>query len=210
MDPNEAGRDRVITPTEEGKYLTVASEPLASVAVMLVDSGMRPEECFRLSWENVTWTNGRYGTFQVTHGKTAAARRILPMTPRVRAILETRFKEAGKPDEGWIWPAPTRSGHIEPSSIRDHHENVFTTIEDEAKLRGEKGVRRFVLYSLRHTFLTRLGQSGCDVWTLARIAGHSNIKVSMKYVHPNDDAVFEAAHKMGIGGAELKLLQCRS
>ena len=34
-------------------------------------------------------------------------------------------------------------------------------------------VRPFVLYSLRHTFLTRLGESGCDAWTLARIAGHS-------------------------------------
>ncbi len=35
-------------------------------------------------------------------------------------------------------------------------------------------MRPFVLYSLRHTFLTRLGESGCDVWTLARIAGHSS------------------------------------
>ena len=66
---------------------------------------------------------------------------------------------------------------------------------------------RHVLYTLRHTFLTRLGQSGCDVWTLARIAGHSNIKMSMKYVHPDDGAVFAAAQRMGIGGAEQKLLQ---
>jgi hypothetical protein len=24
---------------------------------------------------------------------------------------------------------------------------------------------------LRHTFLTRLGESGCDAWTLMRVAG---------------------------------------
>jgi integrase len=207
MDPNEVGRDRVITPVEEAKYLSAATEPLASVALTLVDSGMRPEECFRLNWENVTWTNGRYGSFKVTHGKTAAARRILPMTPRVRAVIEARHKEAGKPDEGWIWPAATRSGHIEPSSIRDHHEEAFKTIDVESAKNGEKGIRRFVLYTLRHTFLTRLGKSGCDVGTLARIAGHSNIKMSMKYVHPDDDAVFAAAGRTGIGGAEQKLLQ---
>ncbi len=36
----------------------------------------------------------------------------------------------------------------------------------------------FVLYSLRHTFLTKLGESGCDAWTLARIAGHSSMAMS--------------------------------
>src|SRR5580704_17868365 len=54
----------------------------------LVDTGLRPEECFRLRWETITWTNGRFGTLIVTHGKTASARRVLPMTPRVRKILE--------------------------------------------------------------------------------------------------------------------------
>lgn len=40
-----------------------------------------------------------------------------------------------------------------------------------------------VIYALRYTFLTRLGESGYDVWTLARIAGHSSIKMSERYVH---------------------------
>ena len=63
-------------------------------------------------------------------------------------------------------------------------------------------VRPFVLYSMRHTFLTRLGESGCDVWTLARIAGHSSIAISARYVHPSEDAVLNAisrlsGHKIG-------------
>ena len=59
------------------------------------------------------------------------------------------------------------------------------------------GVRQFVLYSLRHTFLTRLGESGCDAWTLARIAGHSSIAMSTRYVHPSGDAVLAAMAKLG-------------
>src|SRR5215467_6767066 len=84
----ERHRERVVTPAEEAKYLAAAQEPLASIAAVLVDSGMRPEECFRLRWESVAWVNGKHGAMLVTHGKTAAARRVLPMTPRVRHILE--------------------------------------------------------------------------------------------------------------------------
>ena len=58
-------------------------------------------------------------------------------------------------------------------------------------------VRPFVLYSLRHTFLTRLGASGCDVWTLARIAGHGSVAISARYVHPSEDAVLSAVEKLG-------------
>jgi integrase len=46
---------------------------------------------------------------------------------------------------------------------------------------AESGCKKRDLYSVRHTFLTRLGESGCDVWTLARIAGHSNISISRRY-----------------------------
>ena len=158
---------------------------------------MRPEECFRLRWEAITWSNGRHGTFLVTHGKTAAARRVLPMTPRVRTILEDRWLNAGKPEEGWVWPAPTSSGHLESSSLKKQHSRTFTTLASEAKKNNARPVRPFVLYSLRHTFLTRLGESGCDAWTLARIAGHSSIAMSIRYVHPSEDAVFTAMERLG-------------
>jgi integrase len=185
--PGERHREHVVSFEEEAKYLTVASEPLGSVAAVLVDTGMRPEECFRLRWESIAWVNGRHGTLLVTHGKTVAARRVLPMTPRVRNILEARWEFAGKPPEGWIWPASTLSGHLEPSSLKKRH----------LKATKASKVRPFVLYSLRHTFLTRLGESGCDTWTLARIAGHSSIAISARYVHPSHDSVLAAVEKLG-------------
>jgi integrase len=137
------------------------------------------------------------GTLLVTHGKTAAARRVLPMTPRVRGILEGRWDAVGKPAEGWVWVAPTRSGHIESSSLKMQHRKAFELVAKEAAKNNLKPVRPFVLYSLRHTFLTRLGESGCDVWTLARIAGHSAIGISMRYVHPSEDAVLAAVERLG-------------
>jgi integrase len=157
------------------------------VATVLVDSGLRPDECYRLRWEEISWVNGRRGTLRVREGKTKAACRILPLTPRVRTLLEARWESSGRPAEGWIWPSKTASGHLEGGTLKNPHRHA---------VKGS-GVKRFVLYSLRHTFLTRLGASGCDVWTLARIAGHSAIAISARYVHPNDDGVFEAMGQLG-------------
>jgi len=51
-------------------------------------------------------------------------------------------------------------------------------------------VEPFVPYTLRHTALTRLGvAAGGDVFVLARIAGHSSITVTQRYVHPQADAI---------------------
>ena len=73
MLSGERHREFVLSPEEESRYLAAARVPLVSVATMLADTGMRPEECYRRRWEHVTWVNGRYGTLLVTHGKTAAA-----------------------------------------------------------------------------------------------------------------------------------------
>ena len=185
--PGERHRERVVSQKEEALYLAAASPLMADVATVLADSGLRPDECYRLRWEDVTWVNGRNGSFLVTHGKTAAARRVMPMTPRARAVLEARWEAAGRPEEGWVWPAPTQSGHINHASLKKQHTRALTL----AKLRP------FVLYDLRHTFLTRLGESGCDAWTLARIAGHSSIGISSRYVHPSEDAVLTALSRLG-------------
>ena len=182
----EQPRERVVTPIEESLYLGAASEFMADVATILVDTGMRPEENARLQWEYVSWSNGQCGTLRVTHGKTSAARRMLPLSPRVRAMLERRWRAAGRPAEGWVWPSQTASGHIQSSTTIKQHRNALK----------QSGIRPFVLYSLRHTFLTRLGEAGCDAWTLARIAGHSSIAMSARYVHPSQDVVMTVFSRM--------------
>lgn len=203
----ERHRERVISPDEEAKYLAGAQEMLASVATLLVDTGMRPDECYRLSWENITFANGRNGTLLITHGKTPAARRMLPMTLRVRAVLEGHWENAGKPLDGFVWPAPTKSGHIDHSTLKKQHTKTFGVVNQEAKKNNQQLLRPFVLYSFRHTFLTRLAESGCDAWTLARIAGWSDISISKRYVHPSEDAVLNALSRMPQMNDTKKLTQ---
>ena len=174
-------RDRVLNLQEESLYLNAAAPLLHEVSTVLFDSGMRPEECHRMRWENVTWVNGRHGTIRIAHGKSKAARRTLPMTPRVRQMLEQRWEATGKPEEGWVWPAETKVEHINHDSLKAQHKKALRLSR----------VRPFEVYSIRHTFATRIAPN-VDVWTLCRVMGWSSISMGMRYVHPDENRVLAA------------------
>ena len=48
----------------------------------------------------------------------------------------------------------------------------------------------------RHTFLTEAGEH-TDPFTLQYVAGHDNIKTTMRYVHPREDAVEKLFVRLG-------------
>ena len=73
MLPGERHRDRVISDDEEAAYLNAAPGLLRQVATVLVDTAMRPEECFRMRWEDL-----QDDAVMVQHGKTESARRRFP------------------------------------------------------------------------------------------------------------------------------------
>ena len=63
------------------------------------------------------------------------------------------------------------------------------------------------LHALRHTFLTEAGEY-TDPFTLQYVAGHDNIKTTMRYVHPREEAVREvvcAAGRPGAAGGRARM-----
>src|SRR5437879_984881 len=73
--------------TQRGKHPIKPEDPflLRDVATVLLDCGLRPEECYRLRWDEV-----RDGAFHIPFGKTASARRSIPFPKRVAALMEIR------------------------------------------------------------------------------------------------------------------------
>ena len=77
-------------------------------------------------------------------------------------------------------------------------------LEDEIeRVRAKINAHSYAgLHTLRHTFLTE-GAENTDPFTLQYVAGHKNIKTTMRYVHPLANAVdklFGRLVKMRIGG----------
>jgi integrase len=66
-----------------------------------------------------------------------------------------------------------------------------------------KHTKDFVIHSLRHTFLTRLGEASPDPFLLMRIAGHSSVTVSQRYVHPSAEAQERAIERLEAFNARM-------
>jgi len=47
------------------------------------------------------------------------------------------------------------------------------------------------LHALRHTFLTEAGRHTQNVRALQKLAGHSRIEITMRYIHPDQEDVLE-------------------
>jgi hypothetical protein len=95
-------REHVVTLEEGTRYLAVAPAPLVTVAVVLLDTAMRPDECYRLRWESVNWSNGRNGTVLVTHGNGGSRSSGATAQNRVRHMLGTLWESESCPKEGSI------------------------------------------------------------------------------------------------------------
>jgi integrase len=174
------GRMRVVTFEEEIKYFNKASQPLKDIAQIILDTGLRPEEVFRIRTENLDFGGE---TIFNPFGKTEAARRKVTMTEDVLQLLKCRAKNA---KGAFVFPAKgdanrpigsVRKAHdlaVERAGIKDH----------------------FRLYDLRHTFATRSVAAGVDLPTLSAILGHTSIQMTMRYVHPAEEQKRFAAGKL--------------
>jgi integrase len=176
----EHQRDRVLTDEEAAKYLSACPQPWRDCATIILDEGLRPGEVFSLRWPHVLFSKEGPSLIQIVAGKSKAARRVLPMTPRVYDLLRARHEIAGCPEDAWVFPSSAKCEHFDGNAAKDQHSRAL----------GDSGVPDFVPYVLRHTALTKLGEkAGGNVFALALIAGHSSITVTQRYIHPQADTI---------------------
>ena len=184
--PEGPGMMRVVSHQEQQRYLAEANPLLRDIATLILETGMRPEEVYTIRKENVHLLRGY---LFVPTGKTKFARRNVPLTGRVADVLKHRLAEAKGP---YIFPH--RSDPNKPiSTIRKAHQQA---------LRDAKIKPPFRLYDLRHTFGSMSAMAGVDLATLKELMGHSQISMTMRYVHPTPEHKQEAVRKLERFNAE--------
>jgi integrase len=169
--PGGKGRERVVSFAEEAQYLAAASRTVRDAAILASDTGLRPNsELFLLEWSRVkleATPDAPQGFLHVTQGKTDAATRNMPLTPRTREMLLARRQLVN--GSKYVFPGPGKSGHL--TTIQHAHEKAIR----------DAGLQSFEFYCWRHTFGTRCAESGMDKFTLARLMGHSSPRVAERY-----------------------------
>lgn len=167
--PGEKGREFVLTGELENAYLAAAQYPLKQAAVLMLDLGLRPEECVALRFEDCSEE-----AVYIRDGKSKNAKGSINQTARTLQVC--KFLRELWPDSVWLFPGHKKGSHLQRSSL-DHLHN---------DLRAEHQFPQdFVLYSCRHTFGTRLAESGAGPFEIKEAMRHSDIRVSQKYVHPS-------------------------
>ena len=149
---------------------------MKDVLIVIQDTGMRPEEVFRVRIENINWS-GRL-IFN-PHGKTRAARRHLPISERMQDLLMVRCSDKR---EGWLFPSKrAKGGHL--TTVAKQFREARTAAGFPASL---------VLYCARHTFgTTAYGATG-NLAMVMNVMGHSDVRTAMRYQHPVLDSVRDA------------------
>jgi len=194
----ERQRDRVLSHEEAHTYLTACPQPWRDAATLILGTGMRPGECCALRWEHVL-LGDEGGLIQIAEGKSKAARRILPMVPDVLNVMRARHKAQRCPAKGWVFPSNSKSGHLGWWTYLDQHKRALASLAKAHKADpSTPTVSTFEPYCLRHTALTWIAPH-TDPYTLAKIAGHGSIAITMRYCHPQAEAVEKAFRKMSEG-----------
>lgn len=173
----------VLTVEEQDKYLLAASQPLRDIATLMLETGMRPEEVYRIRKENVH-LDREY--LYNPYGKTKAAKRKVPLSEVAIEVLRSRLAKAK--GHYLFVGRMNRKGETDKPLLKVN--NAHYSALERSK------VRQFRLYDLRHTWASRMAMAGVDLVTLAALLGHSKLAMVTRYAHPTEAHQFEALKKL--------------
>ena len=163
--------------TEETDKLANAVENFREKLVIftLLDTGLRVSEFTELKRENIQWQERRltiYGKGGM-YGK-KSKRRIVPMTPRVRAVLESQFAHED-----------------EIGMVRRTVQRIIKRVAERAGI-----TKPISPHVLRHTFSVNCIKKGISTRSLQNLLGHDRLSTTEIYMNLSpEDTIREFENK---------------
>lgn len=196
------------------------------IFITMLWTGMRVGEITGLRWEDIDFDNNLihinhtlvyYDTrtekgcnFAINTPKTKAGKRTIPMLPKVKKALKQekeRQNDLGincnvKIDGYTNFVFLNRFGNVYQQCslnkalkriIRDCNYEIF-----DGKIKSDTILPNFSNHSLRHTFTTRMVESGTNLKVMQEILGHSDISTTMNiYAEATQELKEKEMKKLG-------------
>jgi len=167
-------KERILTEKEEAVLLARSSCYLKSILITALNTGMRRGEILNLKWSQVNMEKRCLRVEQTKSGKN----RMIPINGYLyRELLKVKSLN-GKSE--YVFPNP-KTGR------------PFTEVKKSFKNACKRaGIHDLRFHDLRHTFATRLIESGVDLITVRDLLGHFSVRVTQRYTHSNQNQKKEA------------------
>lgn len=200
--PKNSLRSHVISHSdEEMESILDFDTPIYFSILLGYHTGLRAGELSALTWNDVDFANKTISVnksmfFDATLkkwflGKTknSSSVRVLPIHDKLLSILEKQLLIKNNlkydiSDGGLIFPAD--NGHVDfinrmPNGRHLHP--VYLAVKSR-KISRETSIP-FTFHKLRHTYATKLIESGADIVDVQKRLGHTSAEVTLRfYVHP--------------------------
>jgi integrase len=166
-------RVRVLSCEEERRLFIALGENdlVKNIVTIALHTGMRRGEIFNLKWFDVDFSRK---TIQVRESK-SDKKRLVPLNLTVRTMLQNLKRKSE-----FVFPSPKTGGRLD--NIKRSFRRAVKDVE----------IEDFRFHDLRHTAATRMADAGADAFTLMKILGHSDIRMTSRYTHATDAAIHRA------------------
>jgi len=177
----------VFTPEQAAAFLKSSQgERLYPLWVLLLATGVRPEEAFALTWEDVDLTAGTLtvtkamqlvgpGKYAPLDTKTDKSKRTVSFSEGVKPVLEAWRRESLKEQmEGGF-----RTNLVFHNTVGKHLEGNSVRMQWKRALKHAGMPDTIRLYDARHTHLTHLLMLGYNPKVAADRAGHSTVTITL-------------------------------
>jgi integrase len=162
--------DRWLTAEEEKSLLQAAEGKmrgqLREVIVVGLNTGMSLEELINLKWQNIDLFRR---TLISTREKSDVTRTI-PLNQTLLALLKGKSK------------IQSISGYVFYNKANNKLDRWKLKTQFN-KAVSDARISHFRFHDLRHTFATRLVQSGVDLYKVSKLLGHKDISTTQRYAH---------------------------
>ena len=137
---------------------------MTPMVLLSLNTGMRQGELFSLAWENVDLTMKTI-TVLASHSK-GNNTRVIPLNTEAHAVLTTIRPD---PAKGLAFKSPITGGRFN---------NVKKAWAEITKAAGIPDLR---WHDLRHDFASQLVMKGAPLFTVQKLLGHANSRMTQRY-----------------------------
>jgi integrase len=168
LNQEGTARTRWLSEDEEARLLVHCATWLRDIVILGLDTGLRPGNLVRFQR---AWVQSGETCLIIPREQTKTKKLPLtiPLTRRAADIVH-RYLESARSEYLFV----SQEGH------------AYTCAEINRALERaavKAGLRDICLYTLRHSFISRLVQAGVSLPEVAALAGHRDIRMTMRYAH---------------------------